>query len=197
MLSKRICRGLAALVQIVLTVALGVSHLLTTAPYIYPHYMLLILFHPFVVRRLAGFRLSAWQICYISVALFAHPIGGLYGFYATVWWYDHLTHTLSATLVAAIGYFLVKTVTLKTGDQRWLVPVFTMVFVLTAGVIWEIVELHVDWLTIYSYNDTILDYVFNTLGGLLVVLAGPHVLGRHAQTAIENEAPIVIPLDAV
>ncbi|MFB6210308.1 MAG: hypothetical protein ABEI76_02090 [Halobacteriales archaeon] len=192
MVPDRTIRWLATLVQLSLATVLLVSHLWTTAPYVYPHYVVLILVHPFVLRRIVGIRLSAWQICYISGALVAHPIGGLYGFYATVWWYDHLTHTLSATLVAAIGFILIRTYTLKTGGRRWLIPVFTMAFVLTGGFIWEIVELHVEWLTVYGYNDTVLDYVFNTLGGLLVVVVGPHVLRRHAVAVVENQ-PLILP----
>lgn len=157
--------------------ALVASHFTTNSPYVYPHYVLLILAHPTLLRWV-GHRLPPWQIVYISFALFAHPIGGLYGYYASVWWYDHLTHALSATLVAALGYVLIRTVRYRTGTPAWVVPVFTILFIWTAGLTWEYVETQVDWLTVYSYNDTILDHVFNTLGGLLVVTTGPWILRK-------------------
>ncbi|MDX1746273.1 MAG: hypothetical protein R3324_10075, partial [Halobacteriales archaeon] len=97
-------RTVAVLAQLVLAVGLAASHLVTETNYLYPHYVLLILGHPALIRRVFGFRLRPWQIGYISAALFLHPIGGLYEFYESIWWFDHLTHTLSATLVAALGY---------------------------------------------------------------------------------------------
>lgn len=196
--NRSLPRAVAAAFQLGFAAVLVTSHFVTQSPYVYPHYVLLILFHPPLLHRIFGLRLSWWQIVYISFALFAHPIGGLYGFYSTVWWFDHLTHTLSATLVAAIGYTLIRTYRVRAGGHRWLVPVFTMAFVLTAGLIWEMVELHVDWLTVYSYNDTLFDYAFNTLGGLLVVLVGPHVLARGAEEVAEqlDELALVDHLDA-
>lgn len=172
------------------------SHTVTQSPYVYPHYVILILIHPALLKYIFGVRLPPWQIAYISFALFAHPMGGLYGWYAKIWWFDHLTHTLSATLVAAIGYTFFHAYRLRAGGPWWFVPLFTMIFIETAGLVWEVVELNVDWLTVYSYNDTLLDYVFNTLGGLLVILTGPYILrsrGKEFADQIEEtiaESPI-------
>lgn len=184
-------RAVAWAVQLGFGSALVASHFVTESPYVYPHYVLLILLHPALLDRGFGLRIPPWQVVYVSFALFAHPIGGLYGFYASVWWFDHLTHTLSATLVAAIGYTLADAARRYAGGPRWLVPAFAMAFVLSAGLLWEFVELHVDWLTVYSYNDTLLDYVFNTLGGLLVVIAGPRVLSPRTSGLAERIEAVV------
>ena len=165
-------RFVAGLIQIGLATLLAVSHLFTETTYIYSHYVLLTLGHPILVRRTLGLRLSAWQIGYISLAMTLHPLGGLYQWYEAIWWFDHGTHTLSATLVAAIGYTLVRAYDLRGGSIPSAVPAFTIAFVMTGGIIGEVVELHVDWLTVYSYNDTIRDYLFNTVGGLLVIVTG-------------------------
>lgn len=174
-------RTIAGVIQIVLASALAASHFVSHAPYLYPHYILLILVHPLLVRRTLGLTLPPWQIAYISFALFAHPIGGLFGYYMTVWWFDHLTHTLSATLVAAIGYTLVRALEFRGVDVRFLVPTFTFAVVMTGGLIWETVEVYVDWLTVYSYNDTLWDYVFDALGGVLVILLGRWTLDDGAR----------------
>lgn len=162
------------------------SHTVTQSPYVYPHYVILILIHPLLLRYIFGIKLPPWLIAYVSFGLFAHPMGGLYGWYAKIWWYDHLTHTLSATLVAAIGYTLFHAYHVRSGGPWWIVPLLTMLFVETAGIVWEAVEVHVDWLTVYSYNDTLKDYVFNTVGGLLVILTGPYILKPRGEELAEQ-----------
>mgnify|MGYP006279738851 CR=1 FL=1 len=174
-------RAVVGFVQLALAAVLTAGHTVTPTNYVYPHYVLLILAHPLLVKRFLGLRLDPWQIAYISAALFLHPFGGLFELYETIWWFDHVTHTLSATLVAAIGYTLIRAWTVRTGGFPLAVPVGTFVVVMTGGHLWELLELHVDWLTVYSYNDTYWDYVFNALGGLLVVVFGRFTLDAGAR----------------
>ena len=185
-------RVAAAMVQLGLAGFLAASHAVTTAPFVYPHYVALILLHPWIVRRVTGVRLRPWLIVWISVPLFVHPIGGLYGFYADVWWYDKAAHFASATVVAGIGY-----VVGRAGDEHGLFPVaprytvaaFTMLFVMSAGVLWETVEEWTPLLTVYGPNDTFWDYVFDAAGGLTVVALGPWLLDRQAsglEEAVED-----------
>lgn len=170
---------LAGLVQLALASILVMSHFTTTSPFVYPHYVLLILFHPLLLR-LVSVRIPPWQRGYIATALFLHPMGGLYGFYNTIWYFDHITHFMSATLVSAIGYVLARSRWGYTGHGRWLVPAFTLVFILTAGFFWEIIEILTPVLTVYGPNDTAWDYVFNTLGGLVVIAFGRYILAEAA-----------------
>lgn len=184
-------RVLAGVAQLGLAATLTGSHFITTSPYVYPHYVLLIVGHPPLLRRVFGIRLRPWQITYISVALFLHPMGGLYRLYSTVWYFDHVTHTLSATLVAAIGYVLIAAYNRRTGSLPGVfVPVYTLAFVMTAGVLWELIETWTPILTVYGHNDTALDYVFDAVGGLLVAIFGPMVLGRAARGLAETTLPI-------
>ena len=167
-------------VQVVLAVGLVAGHFTTMSTYVYPHYVLLILAHPRLLRE-AGIRLAPWQRIYVSFALFVHPMGALHRFYTTIWWFDHVTHFLSATLVAAIGYVLARARLGQGGRARWAVPAITMVFVLIAGVLWEVIETLTPILTVYGPNDTAWDYVWNTLGGLAVIVVGPKVLDEAAE----------------
>jgi hypothetical protein len=106
-----------------------------------------------------------------------HSIGML-GPYESVWWWDHLTHTVSAALLAALVYAgLIATV-----GESWspgLVAVATVAYTLAAGVVWELLELVAraagerygvePVLVHYGWWDTGLDVAFDLLAAIAVV----------------------------
>ncbi|MDF9748552.1 hypothetical protein [Natrinema salsiterrestre] len=132
-------------------------------------------------------RLTLW----ITTAVFLHAFGtvGLPGatrtLYSQVWWWDHMTHALSASLVAGAGY-----ATVRAFDEhaegvhlpRKFVAVFILLFVMAFGVLWEILEFAIALaaeamgtravLTQYGLGDTMLDFVFNSIGAIIVALWG-------------------------
>jgi len=119
--------------------------------------------------------LSAW----IAAAGFLHMLGML-GWYDTVSWWDHVTHTVSAALLAALVYASVlSTAVLGSQVTDAYAALFTVLFTLGAGVFWEFVELaareiseYVDRppvLEYYGLRDTVLDMVFNGVGAVAVV----------------------------
>ncbi|WP_142858967.1 hypothetical protein [Salinigranum halophilum] len=132
-------------------------------------------------------RLTLW----ITTAVFLHALGtvGLPGsqlsFYQSVWWWDHLTHALSSSVVAAAGYATVRAIDLHS-EQVTLPPrfifVFILLFVVAFGVLWEVLEFAVGGLgsvfggatilTQYGLEDTLLDLVFDIIGGLVVAVWG-------------------------
>jgi hypothetical protein len=132
-------------------------------------------------------RLTLW----ITTAVFLHALGtvGLPGsqlsFYQSVWWWDHLTHALSSSVVAAAGYATVRAIDLHS-EQVTLPPrfifVFILMFVVAFGVLWEVLEFAVGGLgslfggatilTQYGLEDTLLDLVFDIIGGLVVAVWG-------------------------
>jgi hypothetical protein len=120
-------------------------------------------------------EIAAW----IAAAGFLHMLGML-GWYDTVWWWDHLTHAVSAALVAALVYGSLRSQgVLGTQVTDRYAAVFTVLFTLGAGVVWEFVELaarelaeHVDGppvLEYYGLRDTVLDMAFNGVGAVAVV----------------------------
>lgn len=123
-------------------------------------------------ERIAG----AWALLslWVSVAGFLHCLGML-GWYETVGWWDHLTHTASATLVAALLYAGLA----ATGSFPAL-AVVTVGSTLLVGVAWELVELlarrlgerfgNEPVLVYYGRRDTALDLAFDAVGAVLVVL---------------------------
>jgi hypothetical protein len=132
-------------------------------------------------------RLTLW----ITTAVFLHAFGtvGLPGtatnLYREIWWWDHMTHALSASLVAGAGYATVRAFDEHADGvhlPRRFVALFILLFVLAFGVLWEILEFAIALssdafgvdavLTQYGLGDTMLDFVFNSIGGLLVALWG-------------------------
>lgn len=121
---------------------------------------------------------------YIAVAVALHAIGML-GPYEAVWWWDHLTHTLSATVVAGVGYTLVRVIE-EYSDAVSVPPkfefVFIVLFTLALGVVWEVMEFLLRILAIevgieavliqYGLADTLTDLVFDTVGAVAVAVLG-------------------------
>jgi len=123
-------------------------------------------------------------VLWITLAVFLHALGTL-GPYQNIWWWDHLTHALSSSLVAGAGYAFARAVDEHTPDVH-LTPAFTFVFILMVvlafGVFWEVIEFVVSGVaaalgtgsvvTQYGIGDTMLDLVFDTVGGLIVATWG-------------------------
>ncbi|WP_089809014.1 hypothetical protein [Halogeometricum rufum] len=143
---------------------------------------------PAVLSRDWGIRLSPGLTLWVTTAVLLHAVG-MVGLYDGLWWYDHLTHTLSAMLVAAVGYASARAVD-KYSEAVYLPPRFMFVFILTftlaLGVVWEVLEffarLAADYLGVeailvqYGLADTITDLVFDTVGAVLVALFGTETL---------------------
>jgi hypothetical protein len=151
---------------------------------------------PAVLERDYHIPMNAGLTLWLTSAVFLHALGtvGLPGsefsFYQTVWWWDHLTHTLSSSVVAAAGYTTVRAID-EHSEEVYLPWQFTFVFVLlfvvAFGVLWEVIEFAVGGvgallgggsiLTQYGLDDTLLDLVFDIVGGVVVALWGTAYLG--------------------
>ena len=117
---------------------------------------------------------------WLALAGFIHVVGML-GWYDTVWWWDHFTHTVSAALFASLVYSGLTVVSRSSGPlpSAGEIAGATVGFVFAVGVFWEIGELFArdvaDWLDIepvlvhYGWRDTALDLVFDVVGALIVV----------------------------
>jgi len=145
-----------------------------------------------VLRRDFGIPMDPALTLWITGAVFLHALGtvgipgtGLESFYRQVWWWDHMTHALSASVVAAAGYATARAVDLHSKEVV-LPPRFMFVFILLLtvafGVFWEVIEFAIaeaaavlggaPVLTQYGLGDTMLDLVFNTAGAVVVATWG-------------------------
>jgi hypothetical protein len=146
---------------------------------------------PAVLERDYNIPMDPALTLWITVAVFLHAFGtaGLPGastnLYRSIWWWDHLTHTLSSTIVAAAGYATARAFELHSDGvslpDRFMF-VFILLFVLAFGVFWEVIEFGVTVaasfsgtqavLVQYGLDDTMLDLLFDTLGGVIVAVWG-------------------------
>jgi hypothetical protein len=153
---------------------------------------------PAVLERDYRLPLDAGLTLWITAALFLHTIGML-GLYDGVWWWDHLTHTLSATIVAAVGYVTARAVDESSEDiylPRPFLFVYIVLFTLALGVLWEVLEfaarggadlLGIDPVLVqYGLSDSLLDLVFDAVGAVVVGLFGAGVFEGVATTLADR-----------
>lgn len=130
---------------------------------------------PAWLRREYGYSMDAGIVLWITVAMVLHVVGTL-GVYDQYQWYDEITHTVSATIVAGLGYASFRA--LERHSDEIDVPAefrafFIIVFVLAAGMVWEVVEFTFGSLIpVYGIGDIVTDLVFNTVGAIIVALWG-------------------------
>jgi len=140
---------------------------------------------PSLVRRDLKIVLPVELNFMIVLTLFVHIVGSFSGFYDNIPGWDHLTHAMSASLIAALGLIVVVTID-KYAESIYLPRMFLAVFIvmwtLAVGVIWELMEYLVDSATgshlQYSLDDTMRDLMFDTIGGLLVASGGAYYLSH-------------------
>lgn len=139
---------------------------------------LLLSFLPGVAERLFDVEVRAWQRLYTGTALLTHAVGML-GPYEEVWWWDHLTHAHSASILGGVVHALARR---RGRDPRPRV----LAVVITIGVLWELVEyvIHTVFrrvglepiLVPYGRRDTLFDLLFDLVGALLVLGFGDRLL---------------------
>lgn len=149
-------------------------------------------FVPALLERNYSISTDPFLSLWITSAVFFHSLGS-FGFYGAVWWWDHLTHALSASLVAGVGYTVVRSIDLHTEEinlpNRFMF-VFILMTVIAFGVVWELFEFGLDiladmtgWdmpLAQHGLDDTMKDMMFNTLGAVVAAVMGQTYLNRLA-----------------
>ncbi|WP_439026822.1 hypothetical protein [Haloarchaeobius sp. DT45] len=163
-------------------------------------------FLPAYLERNYRFTMSIGLVLWITVAMFLHALGtlplpgrDLATLYGTTWWWDHLTHAASSSLVAGVAYAVARA--LEEHTDSLTLPlrfmfVYLLVFVMAFGVVWELIEFYISVvaqllgtgsiLTQYGLDDTVLDLFYNTIGGLLVALFGTAYLTGVADELAER-----------
>lgn len=140
---------------------------------------------PSLIRRDLKIVLPVELNFWIVLALFVHVLGSFSGFYDNLPGWDHLTHAMSASLIAALGFILVVSID-KYAESIYLPQAFLALLIvmltMAVGVIWELMEYMIDVLTgshlQYSLDDTMKDLVFDAIGGLLVASGGTYYLSH-------------------
>lgn len=145
---------------------------------------------PAVLERNYDLPLDPWLGLWITLAVTLHTLGSS-GLYARLPWWDSLTHAMSASLVAAVGYTAARAVDLHSDEVE--IPVrfafvYIFVVVLAFGVVWELFEYGLDIVTAqtgvtmplaqHGLDDTVVDLLYNSVGALVVATFGQaHLTG--------------------
>lgn len=152
---------------------------------------------PTIARLRYDYPTHARLALLIAVAATLHAVGAL-GPYQTVPWYDTLTHGVSSTLVAGVGYAIARGLELYTDRVSFssrFRGVFLVLFVLAVGVLWELLEfgsgvvagrLGDPVLSQYGVDDIVTDLVFNTVGAVAVALWGTGLFRRSAHGVADS-----------
>jgi hypothetical protein len=159
---------------------------------------LLITALPAALERNYRIPIDPWLGLWITLAVFLHTMGSA-GLYAEFAWWDHLTHAMSATLIAGVGYAFARAVDLHSDEialPRQFFFVYVLVVVLAFGVVWELFEFGLDIaaestglsmpLAQHGLDDTIRDLLFNSLGALVVAVFGQVHLSGFAERTLEH-----------
>ena len=155
---------------------------------------LLLTFLPAILERRYDLPLDPWLGLWLTTAVFLHTMGSA-GLYGRVYWWDNLTHAMSASLVAAGGYTIARAVDLHTPEihiPRRFAFVYIFIIVLSFGVVWELFEFGLDIaadltgltmpLAQHGLDDTVRDLMFNSVGALVVAVFGQAHLSDVAET---------------
>ena len=140
---------------------------------------------PALLQREAGVRTDFGLVLWLTVAAALHAVGIL-GPYTNVWWWDHLTHALSASVVAGVAYATVDALDRSQEAINLPEPYRSGVlfaFVLATAVLWEVVEFGATQLSmvfgaknsvlvIFGPKDIVTDIVYSAAGGLVVISWG-------------------------
>ncbi|SIR85093.1 hypothetical protein SAMN05421858_4169 [Haladaptatus litoreus] len=153
---------------------------------------------PALLERNYGLPMDTRLTLWIVVPVFLHAIGTV-GLYQSIGLWDQLTHALSSSVVAAAGYTVVRALDVHADSiylPKEFMFVFILLFTLAFGVLWELLEFGLDGiasttgtesvLAQYSLGNTMLDLVFDTVGGVVVALWGARYLS-HVSDALASE----------
>lgn len=139
---------------------------------------------PGLLERDFQITIGPWLASLLTLAILLHTVG-MTGPYEAVWWWDHLTHTFSASIVAVVGYATTRAVDEHVDDIH-LPPdfmyVFILLFTLATGVFWEVLEFLARELALatgqqavlvqYGVEDTARDLIFNAVGAAIAAIFG-------------------------
>lgn len=139
---------------------------------------------PAIVRREWHLRINIGLMLWLTVAALLHAIGVL-GPYRNVFWWDYLTHAVSASIFVGIAYAVVVAQERYHEEDSLPEPfrsVYLFLLVVAMGVLWEVLEFaltQVSKLTggksaliVFGVQDVVTDLLFSIVGGTLIVLWG-------------------------
>jgi hypothetical protein len=142
------------------------------------------------MRHRHNLHLDPSLTLWITIAVFLDALGTFWLYDNLARW-DNLTHAVSSSTIAAAGYVIVRAIDIY--DSEINIPpgtmfIFIPLFILSTGVMWEILEFITDELALmfgiraflvqHGINDTMGDMLFNLIGSIVVALWGTFYLNN-------------------
>jgi len=133
---------------------------------------------PIILKKKANVNLP-WIVDFlITLALYLHMGGLVFGWYNKFAVWDVLTHLLGTTVIALLGFLFVFTLyysgRIHLGIR--LIGFFTFIFAMAIGGLWEIAEYSTDAIlgtnSQPTLRDTIWDLIWDAAAGLVVAGLG-------------------------
>lgn len=153
---------------------------------------LLIIQLPWVLSRFFKFSLNRLQsVVFYGFTFLTLVVGEAIGVYRITAFYDSFIHFMGGSILALTGYYVYKKLTKE--DNKGLIMLFILGFQALFGTIWELFEFGLDYLigsntqsyfddltqTVFigqlALKDTMLDFLFNTLGAVLFIILLPKI----------------------
>jgi uncharacterized membrane protein YjdF len=144
--------------------------------------------------------LEVFSVLFIYASLF---LGELKNYYTNFWWWDVLMHVSSGLAFGILGFFILyilyKTEKIKTSPK--MIAMFSFVFALAIGALWEIVEFtldntfgtHMQSGSFYGAAiqncgliDTMKDLIDDSIGALFSAIMGYLYLKRNSGIVVKQ-----------
>ena len=129
-------------------------------------------------------------IVFIFSSIMLGQFGGMYDRFH---WYDAFLHFLSALVFGIVGFLIIYVFysVNKLKLPLLIIVIFSFSFTVTIGVMWEIIEYFIDMtletnMQVNSLDDTMIDLMVNSLGGLIASLIGYFYVKKIPLPGLEN-----------
>lgn len=131
-------------------------------------------------------------------------LGELGNFYFRYFWWDTMLHTLSAMILAILGFLLVEFLNKDKGTNIHLTPLFVSIFsfcfAFSIGALWEIFEytmdiiFNTDMLKFQErgIHDTFKDLIVDAIGALIVSIGGYFYAKKNRKSVVEKLVKLLI-----
>jgi len=133
---------------------------------------------PALMKRNFNIQLPWFLELAITIALFLHVGGLAFHWYSRFRFYDSVLHIWGTMIIALLGFMMVYALYYlgKIKLSIRMIAVFTFIFALAIGALWEIAEFTIDH-TLYTHAqlsnmDTMSDLIFDGLGGAVIAVLG-------------------------
>jgi hypothetical protein len=143
--------------------------------------LVLTYFPAFLERNLKVILPLEIEMLLVMFVFSAMYLGEIRSYYTTFWWWDLFLHTSSGFLLGLLGFIVIYVLNSQDRVRMRLSPllvgVFSFVFSVALGAIWEIFEFSIDFflgmnMQKSGLNDTMGDMIVNLIGGLVMACLG-------------------------